>query len=383
MKHAIRVVFAIAFLLSGSATAQAAPTVQATLKADPTTFSGSCPAKITFNGTIMSWKAGRVQYKFIRSDNANAPVQTLVFEQPGRKAVSTTWQLGGPSLPQYTGWEAIQIVYPQQVSSNKATFKVQCEGIATEKKPDLGMFGFLKIGKHKKEVRWNGTITLTPDDALLISNGNPAFDLYYAYREYQDVAVAGPFKNTIYYNNKLVSQQTNLSTGPKEIKQVHTQAYMGPSPGKLQFKIDADNEVAESREDNNSHFFVNVLFQGFDQAGKQPDLVVDDIYLTKACTVAAKIRNAGNAQVASSVWSVHEPDSSALYLSLDGKGWGGATIWKFDPAKKLMNPGGVAVYQSKLKVSQGAVVSAQIDHTNKVAESNEKNNTKTVKLSCP
>nr|WP_320012738.1 hypothetical protein [uncultured Desulfobulbus sp.] len=65
MKHAIRVVFAISFLLSGSATAQAAPTVQATLKADPSTFSGSCPAKITFNGAIMSSKAGRVQYKFI------------------------------------------------------------------------------------------------------------------------------------------------------------------------------------------------------------------------------------------------------------------------------------------------------------------------------
>jgi len=383
MKHAIRVVLAMAFLLSVVATVQASPTVRAVLKAEPASYSGSCPAKITFKGTIMSSKAGRVQYKFIRSDNANAPVQTLVFDKPGRKTVSTTWQLGGPSLPQYAGWEAIQIIYPQQATSNKAMFKVQCADAAMEKKPDLGMYGFLKIGKHKKEVRWSGTITLTPDDALLISNGKPAFDLYYGYREYQNVAVAGPFKNKIYFNNTLVSQQTNLSTGPKEIKQVHTQAYMGPNSGKLQFKIDADNEVAESREDNNSHFYVNVRFKGFDQVSKKPDLVVDDIYLSRACTVVAKVRNAGNGQVPDSVWTVHKPDSSALYLSVNGKGWGGSTIWKFDPAKKLMTPGGVALYQSKLKISKGSVVSAQIDHTNKVAESSERNNTKTVKLVCP
>jgi len=87
--------------------------------------------------------------------------------------------------------------------------------------------------------------------------------VYYAYREYNGAAVAGPFKNKILFNGKLVSQQTNLSAGPSKIKNVHTQAYLGPQNGKLQIKIDADNEVSESREDNNFGFTVNLKFSGF------------------------------------------------------------------------------------------------------------------------
>lgn len=101
------------------------------------------------------------------------------------------------------------------------------------KDPDLGMYGFLKIGKLKKEVKWNRTIILTPADVTLMSHGNPAFEVYYAYREYAGVSAKG-FKNKIFFNGKLVSQQTNLSLNPKQIKQVHTQAYLGPKNGKLQ-----------------------------------------------------------------------------------------------------------------------------------------------------
>ncbi len=133
--------------------------------------------------------------------------------------------------------------------------------------PDLGMYGFLKIGKHKKEVKWNRTIVLTPSDVTLISNGIPAFEVYYAYREYAGVAVRG-FKNKIYFNNKLVSQQTNLYLTAKQIKHVHTQAYLGPKNGKLQIKIDADNNIKESRENNNFGFYVNIVFKGFNNVSK-------------------------------------------------------------------------------------------------------------------
>jgi hypothetical protein len=128
--------------------------------------------------------------------------------------------------------------------------------------PDLGMYGFLKIGKFKKEVKWNDTIVLTPADATLMSAGKPAFEVYYSFREYNGLAASG-FKNKIFFNNKLISQQTNLSVGPKEIRNVHTQAYLGPENAKLQIKIDADNEVEETREDNNFNFFVNINFSGF------------------------------------------------------------------------------------------------------------------------
>ena len=70
----------------------------AVLSANPANYNGKCPTVIAFNGTISARKAGRVQYKFIRSDNAFAPVQTLEFAGPGTKPVNTTWTLGGPAF---------------------------------------------------------------------------------------------------------------------------------------------------------------------------------------------------------------------------------------------------------------------------------------------
>jgi hypothetical protein len=247
--------------------------ITAKLLADPISYKGKCPVAITFEGEISVTVPCTVQYKFLRSDGAtDTNLKSLVFEGPGTKSVSTTWTLGGASLPDYEGWEAIQVTAPLSAESNKASFKMSCVGIqvpplAIGKKPDLGMYGFLKIGKNSKEVKWNETITLTPEDATLVSGGKPAFDLYYDFREYNGVAVPGPFKNKIFFNDNLVSQQTNLSCGAMEIKNIHTQAYLGPEDGKLQIKIDADNETAESNEDNNFNFFVNLNFKGFDVRG--------------------------------------------------------------------------------------------------------------------
>lgn len=363
-------------VLSQVVSVGAAQHISATLSADPVKYAGRCPAKITFKGRISASERGQVQYKFIRSDGANAPVQTINFTKAGSKLVSTTWTLGGAGLPSYSGWEAIQIVYPYSVQSNKAHFKVSCQGLAprkqpdliiskinfspgkpttsdeitfwvfvknagnakarpstlsfrvggestpqrvkvpalnpgkefrhqrkvkltvaqnyqvtaradaankvkesnegnnttikrfkvtqaqTEKLPDVGMRGYLKIGKQKREVQWNQTIVLTPADATLISNGKPAFDLYYTCREYDGVAT-GTFKNRIYFNSKLVSSQTSISLSALQIRPIHTQAYLGPQDGKLQIKIDADNDVAESDEGNNFNFYVNIRFQGF------------------------------------------------------------------------------------------------------------------------
>ena len=104
-----------------------------TLSANPASYNGTCPTIIKFNGSITARKAGRVQYKFIRSDNAFAPIQTIEFTAPGTKQVDTTWTLGGPALPHYSGWQAVQIVYPTNIQSNKATFSIRCAAAPTPK----------------------------------------------------------------------------------------------------------------------------------------------------------------------------------------------------------------------------------------------------------
>jgi hypothetical protein len=102
--------------------------VEAILRADPFDYTGPCPAKITFSGRIsVVGGTGTVSYKFLRSDGASAPVQTLIFDSPGSKDINTTWTLGGASLPTPSGWEAIKIYEPQEITSQEAKFKVQCQ----------------------------------------------------------------------------------------------------------------------------------------------------------------------------------------------------------------------------------------------------------------
>jgi hypothetical protein len=137
--YIILILAGVVFLFSQAATAVAAQKVTATLTASPKSYAGPCPAVIHFNGKITVTQPGRVQYKFIRSDGAAAPVQTLSFDGAGSKNVGTTWTLGGPGLPSYSGWQAIQVVYPYTVKSNKAHFKMSCRDGQSDsrKKPDL------------------------------------------------------------------------------------------------------------------------------------------------------------------------------------------------------------------------------------------------------
>jgi hypothetical protein len=102
--------------------------VEAMLRADPFDYTGPCPATITFSGRISAvGGSAQVSYKFLRNDGASAPIQTLTFDSPGSKDVSETWTLGGPSLPIYSGWVALQILEPQELTSQKASFTIRCE----------------------------------------------------------------------------------------------------------------------------------------------------------------------------------------------------------------------------------------------------------------
>ncbi len=132
-------------------------------------------------------------------------------------------------------------------------------------KADLAFYGYMKIGKRKKQVDWGRTVTLTPEDVLLVSGGKVAFDIYYGYREFNGGPASG-FKNKLYFNSSVVSIQRNLSLGPKEIRHAATQAYLGPGDGRLCLKIDADDDVHETREDNN-YGCINVIFRDSETDG--------------------------------------------------------------------------------------------------------------------
>ena len=99
---------------------------EAFLQADPPDYSGSCPVRITFSGRISVEGSGTVSYQFLRSDGASAPIQTVTFDGPGSQDLSDTWDLGGAGQA-YSGWESIQIIDPQSLTSNQAAFSIQCQ----------------------------------------------------------------------------------------------------------------------------------------------------------------------------------------------------------------------------------------------------------------
>lgn len=148
-KKILPILVSLLLIIGISESAFARQSVTATLHASPTSYSGKCPHKITFKGQIRATQAGRVQYKFIRSDGANAPIHTLNFNKPGIKHVSTTWTLGGPGFPAHKRWQAIQIVYPQNVTSNKAYFRVKCQ--KQRRLPDL-VIDKISLNKECKVV---------------------------------------------------------------------------------------------------------------------------------------------------------------------------------------------------------------------------------------
>ena len=63
-----------------------------------------------------------VQYKWIRSDNANTPVKTLTVTKPGRNEVKTSWKI----KKSYKGWQQLEVISPVSALSKQAHFTMTC-----------------------------------------------------------------------------------------------------------------------------------------------------------------------------------------------------------------------------------------------------------------
>jgi hypothetical protein len=101
-----------------------------TLTASPHPKAARCPVTLNFSGTITANGPGVVKYTFVRNDGGMAPAFTMEFDAAGTKPLGTTWTL---DLPAYEGWQAVKILSPNEMFSEKATFRLECE-----KKPAAG-----------------------------------------------------------------------------------------------------------------------------------------------------------------------------------------------------------------------------------------------------
>jgi hypothetical protein len=104
--------------------------IEAVARANPSNGTVTCPVEIQFGGRISVEGSGRVSYRWIRSDGALGPVQILNFDGSSSREATTTWTRGAPGS-KLTGWQAIHIIDPQGVDSNRAEFDLSCSGQST------------------------------------------------------------------------------------------------------------------------------------------------------------------------------------------------------------------------------------------------------------
>lgn len=86
-------------------------------------FTGSCPRKFTFTGTITASEPGTVTYKWERSDGTATPLETLIFAGSGSLTVTNAWDVNAT----IDAWSRVKVMSPNEVTSNQAKFVAVCQ----------------------------------------------------------------------------------------------------------------------------------------------------------------------------------------------------------------------------------------------------------------
>jgi len=269
MMQAVGLILSIGvlFLFLTVTPAPAQPSVQAQLKAIPENYSGQCPATIKFEGVItvrnITRPPLRLQYKFIRSDGAFAPVNTLIFDKDGSQSVHTSWTLGAT----YSGWEAIKVVYPQDVESNQAHFKLQCAG--QERPQDLTIRIMQCPRSAKAGQNFGAGFQVTAANHGSAAVKDVAVDI--VLRDDPSCPVPAPYAvySPNYSNGVLLKggrEHVTLNAGQTlNVKLNGTNTIPADTPPGRHFLcavIDAGNKVTEANEQNNCACCPLMIFVG-------------------------------------------------------------------------------------------------------------------------
>ncbi|MEA2601673.1 MAG: hypothetical protein QOF89_2665 [Acidobacteriota bacterium] len=130
----------------------------------------------------------------------------------------------------------------------------------TSARPGLYIWG--SDPTHKHWVSWGSGVKLTAAESIFPKKGNGqcAFNVEYYEKETNGVAT-GPFKNRIFSdaNVRAINGPDTLNAG--QAKSVVTQPYLDPGSHTLTLRLDADGNVTESNEGDNS-FSIRYRLEG-------------------------------------------------------------------------------------------------------------------------
>jgi hypothetical protein len=355
--------------------------IKASLTLDSSNPSGICTSEVAFKGTITSEKPGKVQYKFIRSDGAILPVETLEFNASATKEITSKWNLNGSFKPEYAGWQAIRIVYPEEFESGKADFSFTCD----PSKPDLAMKvkGCPSVMKPGSDVKSSLKLRVQNYGGVDVKDATVDITLR------KDAACQLPLKHAEYspdYSNGVLllggREKVSVKAGNKidlKLKGLNTIPHNTPEGDYfLCAVIDAGDKIKESNEANNCACcpikIANIVakpdlaiqhfaFKGWGKCEPKSQLMMFEI----------TIKNIGNAA------SPSMTDKILLQVGdLDEKGWSNGTgLGSIPPggSQILMIP---VYYYEKNPEHMTKVVPhpfrAVLDPNNLLDESSRKNN---------
>ncbi|MEV8631138.1 hypothetical protein AB0395_05720 [Streptosporangium sp. NPDC051023] len=93
------------------------------MRASPGSYSGPCPASVTFSADVAVRGAPTVRYRWVRGDGTRGPVTTV---KAGAKVVRLKERRTFSGTAR--GWQAVQVLSPVKLTSRRADFSVSCEG---------------------------------------------------------------------------------------------------------------------------------------------------------------------------------------------------------------------------------------------------------------
>lgn len=83
-------------------------------------------ATIRFTQHVSMATPGRITYRWLRSDDATAPIESRDFAAAGTVTLSATWRLGSANGEVIAGWQQLQVLTPSTQAGRRLEFKHVC-----------------------------------------------------------------------------------------------------------------------------------------------------------------------------------------------------------------------------------------------------------------
>lgn len=127
-----------------------------------------------------------------------------------------------------------------------------CAG-GTALRPDITVLPNSGIMIGAKKVPWGGAVTLAARDARAVAGGRCSFEGSYVMANGGEAPTNPAFSNRMIIDSPRIvaAADSNLTLNAHEKKTVPTKLSLVPGTHTLVLRLDADNQVAESKERNN------------------------------------------------------------------------------------------------------------------------------------